>query len=368
MPHSDELSAHQPPSYSRTNPYLSKILERKILTLPPSTKAVYHVKLSIDPAMPYACGDSIAIHPENPDEDILPLTQWLERPEQAYHLLRKKNLQAVPLKLATWMLNLIDEALSEKLSALIASGEDFKSDDLYSFLTSFPPRRKIDPELLAAQLLPIAWRFYSIASRFEKMKDSLDCLVSCFSYPVKGRLVKGVGSSFLCEGASPATSIPLYIHPSKTFRLPDDATPIIMIGPGTGVAPFRAFIQERIARGHRANWLFFGERSSASDFYYKEEFLEAQKNGYLKLSLAFSRDQSEKIYVQHLMQHESVQFMEWVQQGAIIYVCGDASKMAKDVQASLELLFMQNLHLDAEGAKEHFKSLRTNKKIVFEVY
>ena len=188
---------------------------------------------------------------------------------------------------------------------------------------------------------------------------------------VNGRLCHGVGSHFLCERAKlETTSIPCYLQPAHSFFLPEDQnTPIIFIGPGTGVAPFRAFMQERLAlQAKGRNWLFFGERNRATDFYYEEFWLELQKLDRLRLSLAFSRDTVEKVYVQHRMWEERKDLWAWIEEGAYFYVCGDAQEMAKDVEAMLQRIFVEEGSLTEEAARHKLKEMRQQKRYLADVY
>jgi sulfite reductase (NADPH) flavoprotein alpha-component len=213
-------------------------------------------------------------------------------------------------------------------------------------------------------------RFYSIASSPKVYADEIHLTVAYSSAHVDGHLIVGVGSHFLCEQAHiESTPIPLYIQPSNHFTLPTPTTSIILIGPGTGIAPFRAFIQERLAtqaEGH--NWLFFGERNRATDFYYGDYWTALEAQGRLRLDTAFSRDQAEKIYVQHKMLENKKALWEWLQQGAHLYVCGDAERMAKDVDAALQQIVQEEGLLTEEEARKYLKTLRQEKRYLLDVY
>jgi sulfite reductase alpha subunit-like flavoprotein len=165
--------------------------------------------------------------------------------------------------------------------------------------------------------------------------------------------------------------IPVFVQPSPHFRPPADRdTPMIMIGPGTGVAPFRAFLQERQQLGHRGrNWLFFGERNSSTDFYYRDELETMHRDGVLtQLSLAFSRDQRQKVYVQDVMRQHAAQLWSWLQDGARLYICGDASRMAKDVDRALRDIARQRGHLDQDEADAYVARLVSDKRYLRDVY
>jgi sulfite reductase (NADPH) flavoprotein alpha-component len=165
--------------------------------------------------------------------------------------------------------------------------------------------------------------------------------------------------------------VPIFVQPSRHFRVPQDGDrPMIMIGPGTGVAPFRGFLQERRARGDRGrNWLFFGEQRRASDFYYQDELLGYQADGLLtQLSLAFSRDQAQKIYVQDRMREHGAELWRWLQEGAAVYVCGDASRMAKDVDRALQDIVARHGGLDGPAARDYMARMTREKRYLRDVY
>jgi sulfite reductase (NADPH) flavoprotein alpha-component len=359
-------------TYSKTNPYLSKIIERKLLSKEGSTKTTYHISLQIDSTFQFSSGDSIAIIPENPIEDILEFIRHISfnvnHSQEIFDQLKKKNFQMVTSKLTNALMTYLDGATKQNLEENLKKEDYLKTHDLISFIKEYKPVKPVDLIEFVSWLSPITPRFYSIASCLKKESNKVDLLVSCFNYQMRGRLVTGLGSSFLCKNTDLNTPIQIFVQPTKVFKLPSFDTPIIMIGPGTGVAPFRAFIQERIEQNANDNWLFFGERNRDFDFYYQDEFIELEKNNKLKLSLAFSRDQEEKIYVQHLIEKEKDLFHQWLQKGAVVYVCGDAKQMAKDVQMTIEQLLMAKENLSLEESKARFKQLKSDKKIIFEVY
>jgi sulfite reductase (NADPH) flavoprotein alpha-component len=193
--------------------------------------------------------------------------------------------------------------------------------------------------------------------------------VSTFTHSGEQRF--GVASHFLCHLAEPMkTPVPLYVQPSTHFALTEDHTaPIIMIGPGTGIAPFRAFLQERLEVGSTGkNWLFFGERNQSHDFFYEDFWSHLQSENRLQLSTAFSRDQDTKTYVQHRIHEQAAEFWRWMQDGAIIYICGDAHHMAKDVAAAIEHVAKEQGNLSEEAAKAYIKALKAEKRYLLDVY
>ncbi len=187
----------------------------------------------------------------------------------------------------------------------------------------------------------------------------------------KGKLRYGVGTHFLCDRAEiETTEVPLYLQPSHGFKLPSDPNAsIILVGPGTGIAPYRAFLQERLYKKTQGrNWLFFGERHRKHDFYYADFWLSLEKQGRLRLDLAFSRDGARKIYVQHRMWENRKDLWEWIEEGAFFYVCGDAKEMAKDVEAMLQKIAADQGGLSEEDARRKIKELRAQKRYLADVY
>ncbi|MNQ75168.1 Sulfite reductase [NADPH] flavoprotein alpha-component [compost metagenome] len=209
-------------------------------------------------------------------------------------------------------------------------------------------------------------RLYSIASSPKAHPQEVHLTVAAVRYGKR----KGVSSTFLADRAQ-STDVPVFVQPSKHFRPPADGNlPMIMIGPGTGVAPFRAFLQERRARGDSGkNWLFFGEQHAASDFYYRDELQGMQRDGLLtELSLAFSRDQAQKIYVQDRIREQGAELWHWLQDGAQLYICGDASCMAKDVDQALRRVAQDHGGLCTEGAADYWRQLSEQKRYLRDVY
>ena len=219
--------------------------------------------------------------------------------------------------------------------------------------------------------MPLLPRFYSIANSSLVFPNEIHLTVAFVSYVSNGRVRKGVGSNFLCTMAIPSiTPIPIYLQPSHSFFLPEDPNAsIILVGPGTGIAPFRAFLQERIAtQAQGRNWLFFGERNRASDFYYEDYWTQLVKEGRLRLDLAFSRDSKEKTYVQHRMYEERKSLWSWLQEGAYFFLCGDAEEMAKDVEAMLQRIVHEEGKLDEEASRQYIRRMRTEKRFRADVY
>ena len=232
------------------------------------------------------------------------------------------------------------------------------------------PKLGFKPQEFVNLLRKMQPRLYSIASSLKAHPEQVHLTVDTLRYDTHGRPRKGVSSTFLADRAGEA-AIPVFIQQAKHFRPPEDRSrPMIMVGPGTGIAPFRAFLQERQATASPGkNWLFFGAQKSATDFFYREELEALQSAGYLhKLSTAFSRDQAQKIYVQTRMLEDAAELWQYLEEGAHFYVCGDAKRMAKDVDDALHKVIQTSGGLSEEGAKEYVAKLKKDKRYQRDVY
>jgi len=246
--------------------------------------------------------------------------------------------------------------------------------DYVDILKEFDEAQFESPEAFLSHLSPVVPRLYSIASSHQAHPGEAHLCISVVRYETHGRAKTGLASGFFADHAELFTkNIPIYIQESRDFRLPKDpATDIIMCGPGTGIAPFRAFLEQRILDGASGrNWLIFGEQHRDTDFLYGDEFLKYQKQGKLhRLDLAFSRDQANKIYVQNRMQENAKELWAWLQNGAYFYVCGDAKRMAKDVHQTLINTAQQEGSLSPEAAAEYVNVtlMRTQRRYLRDVY
>jgi sulfite reductase (NADPH) flavoprotein alpha-component len=348
--------------YSRTNPYIARIKERTLLTGPNSSKNTFHIVLDVESAtLPFQVGDSIGVIPTNDEELVARIIHKLGASGNEEIIDAKTNQKE------TFKSYLLNKANLNKVSFHKLFESSKAALPLIDLLDLYKPH----PTQICQVLLPLMPRFYSIASSLKMHPNEVHLTVAHLSYLINGQMQFGVGSHFLCKTAQlESTPIPIYVQPSHGFKLPEDPnTPIILIGPGTGIAPFRAFIQERLATQAKGpNWIFFGERNRASDFYYEDFWTELEKQGRIRLDLAFSRDQAEKIYVQHKLLEEKKSIWEWIQKGSYIYVCGDAEKMAKDVDAALQQIAHIEGHLNEEDARKFLKSLRAEKRYLLDVY
>jgi sulfite reductase (NADPH) flavoprotein alpha-component len=229
----------------------------------------------------------------------------------------------------------------------------------------------ITPEELVASLRKDLPRLYSIASSFSAHPGEVHLLVVSVKYQIRGRVREGLCSTWLAERWPVGATAPMYLqNQQKHFAMPaDEGAPLIMIGPGTGLAPFRAFVEERRARGARGrNWLFFGEQHRATDFFYEEELTGYARDGFLRLDVAFSRDQAAKVYVQHRMKENAADIWAWLQEGAEIFVCGDKERMAADVDRELHNIVETAGGRTPEQAKEYVEELKKTKRYKRDVY
>lgn len=371
--------------YSRTNPFHARIKERSVLNREGSSKKTFHITLESDcKSLPFQVGDSVAVFPENEPKLVSALLHSLQLTgsEELFDPRAKNTVPVVDYlrykanlsKCTSSFLKLMKERGAKELEELLAPEnknrltECLQTHHLGDLLRIFKGSKLSVQDLTS--LLPLMPRFYSIASSPHMFPDEIHLTVASLTFSAHGETRHGVGSHFLCQMANVnETPIPLYVQPSNGFSLPDPDASMIMIGPGTGIAPFRAFLQERVALQHKGrNWLFFGERNRASDFYYSEFFLELVKQDRLRLDLAFSRDQAEKVYVQHKLWEERASLFDWLQNGAYLYVCGDAEKMAKDVDLTLQRIVQDQGNMGEEDARNWLKKLRQSKHYLQDVY
>jgi sulfite reductase (NADPH) flavoprotein alpha-component len=261
-----------------------------------------------------------------------------------------------------------------KKAQALARGEDPDGDaetlDVLAALEKFPGIRP-DPEALIEVLEPMQPRLYSISSSPKTQARRVTLTVDMVRYAVNGRTRHGTASTWLGERCAPGADIPVYVQKAHGFSLPENGdTPIIMVGPGTGVAPFRAFLEERAATGAKGGaWLFYGHQREATDFFYADEFATHRAAGTLsELSLAWSRDGAEKVYVQDRMRERGRELYDWLMAGAHFYICGDAKRMARDVETALTDLVATHGGMDGEAAKAHIATLKAEGRYQTDVY
>ena len=382
---SDSEQEQEAELFSRARPIRAKVKASRNLNKKGSAKHTQHVELSLaHDDVEYRVGDSLGVLPTNDEglvERILKVlrshgTEPVVSPDGIEEPLReclhaRSNLSQVSDELVE--LVLASTGSDEEQAALneLLEDDDRMTDTDLLELLRLAPTASISSRNLAKTLSPLVPRLYSIASSLKANPGMVHLTVARVSYDVRGRTRLGVASTMLTDRLPVGDTVIVYRHAGHDFSLPEDGkTPIIMVGPGTGVAPFRAFLQEREATGAKGkNWLFFGDQHEKTDFLYDDEFAKMQKSGLLtKLSTAFSRDQKEKIYVQNRMEQESAELWKWLQEGAIFYVCGDASRMAGDVDRALHALIVKEGGKSEDEAKAYVAQLKQDKRYLRDVY
>ncbi len=373
-------------AYSRKNPFPAELTERVILNCEGSAKETIHLEMSLEGSgLDYQAGDALAVVPHNADdivEDIIKITNLdADAPvlikEQDFTLkdaltsqldvtgislpvLKRYNEIAKDVKLAE-MLNPENKA---QLQAYLYGRE------IIDVLKDFPAK-EITADALVGIMRKLPPRLYSIASSPKAHPGEVHLTVGVVRYDAHGRNRKGVCSTYLAERIQEGDKVDVFVTPNKHFKVPANPdAPMIMVGPGTGIAPFRAFVEERKATDAKGkNWLFFGDQHYLTDFLYQTEWQDYLADGILtKLDVAFSRDQKEKVYVQDRMRENAKELYAWIQEGASFYVCGDASRMATDVDVALHDIIEQEGGMSKEDAAAFVKQLKTDKRYLRDVY
>jgi sulfite reductase (NADPH) flavoprotein alpha-component len=383
-----------PATFSKDNPFPARLTENRPLSRPGSAKDTRHYVIDIaDSGLTYKAGDSLGIFPTNPpelvneilarlhargDELVSPAMLKLAEPIALREALFRRLALAGPTRkiLETLAARTSDPTEKEKLAGLLApeakeSLAAFLAEREFVDLLAEFPHARVTPQEFVDHLRKLMPRLYSIASSGKVHPAHVHLTVATVRYETNGRRRQGVCSTFLAERVAVSeTPVPVFVSHSHFCPPADGARDIIMVGPGTGVAPFRAFMQERVATGATGrNWLFFGDQRRATDFLYEDEWLAWQRAGKLaRLDLAFSRDQAEKIYVQDRMRSAGAELWAWLQAGAHFYVCGDAKRMAKDVDAALHEIIAQHGAMDAAAAADYVKQLKKDHRYLRDVY
>jgi sulfite reductase (NADPH) flavoprotein alpha-component len=334
---------------SRDNPAVATVVSRRLLNKQGSEKETWHVEFDLSASgLDYDVGDAFGLFPANDPALVDAIIKALNAPSDfpiGGRTLREVLTDGVSLSPAPDMLfqlfSYITGGDRRKKARSLSTGEDPDGDavtlDVLAAIEKFPGIRP-DPEAFVEALEPLQPRLYSISSSHKATPGRVSLTVDAVRYAIGRRRRLGVCSTWLAERVKPDDAIRVYVQKAHAFGLPaDPSTPIVMIGPGTGVAPFRAFLQERHATGAPGrNWLFYGHQRSHCDFFYEDELKALRSSGLLsRLSLAWSRDGTEKIYVQDRMREVGRDLWQWIAEGAHIYVCGDAKRMAKDVETAL---------------------------------
>ena len=366
---------------SREAPGEAIFLSRRRLNREGSEKETLHVEFDLGPGLAYEVGDSFGIFPKNHlghVDQIIAMLGCSHTTEIRGRTLREVLTEDVSLGVAPDALyELFSYVLGGKAretARALARGEDPDGDaatlDVLAVLHKFSAARP-HPEAFVDALEPLQPRLYSISSSPKTTPGRLSLTVDAVRYVIGKRRRLGVASTYLGERAMPGESLRAYVQKAHGFGLPaDPATPVIMIGPGTGIAPFRAFLHERHATGAPGpNWLFFGHQRMATDFLYREELQAMQASGLLtRLSLAWSRDGDRKFYVQDRMREVGPALWKWLEQGAHVYVCGDAKRMAKDVEAAMVEIAAQHGGRSADEAITFVRGLKKAGRYQADVY
>ncbi|MCG3084200.1 assimilatory sulfite reductase (NADPH) flavoprotein subunit [Anoxybacillus sp. LAT_35] len=372
--------------YSRKHPFQAEVLENINLNGRGSNKETRHIELSLEGSgLVFEPGDALGIFPKNDPELVDLIIQEMKwNPDTPVSVegkeepLREVLLSRLEITVLTEQLlqSLASFSRSPDFHALLSAEQEakrkeyIKGRDVLDVLREFGPW-EMTPEQFVSSLRKLQPRFYSIASSLAAYPEEVHITVGAVRYEAHGRLRKGVCSTFCAERLHIGDKLPVFIHHNPNFKLPKDAnTPIIMIGPGTGVAPFRSFLQEREAIGAKGkSWLFFGDQHFVTDFLYQTEWQAWLKNGVLtKMDVAFSRDTDKKVYVQHRMIEQSKQLFRWLQDGAVVYVCGDKQRMARDVHETLIHIIAQEGNMTREQAEAYIADMQQQKRYQRDVY
>ncbi|MEW4278536.1 assimilatory sulfite reductase (NADPH) flavoprotein subunit [Priestia megaterium] len=372
--------------YSRTNPFKAEVLENLNLNGRGSNKETRHLELSLEGSgLTYEPGDSLGIYPEN-DPELVDLLLNEFKWDASESVTVNKEGETRPLREAltsNFEITVLTKPLlkqaaeltgNDKLKALVENREELKAytqgRDVIDLVRDFGPWNVSAQEFVAI-LRKMPARLYSIASSLSANPDEVHLTIGAVRYEAHGRERKGVCSVLCSERLQPGDTIPVYLQSNKNFKLPQNQeTPIIMVGPGTGVAPFRSFMQEREETGAKGkSWMFFGDQHFVTDFLYQTEWQKWLKDGVLtKMDVAFSRDTEEKVYVQNRMLEHSKELFQWLEEGASFYVCGDKTNMARDVHNTLVEIIETEGKMSREEAEAYLAEMKKQKRYQRDVY
>lgn len=374
-------------AFTRDSPLMAPVIDKRSLTHASSTKSVLHVAFSIEgTGLRYEAGDACGVIPTNDLNLVAEIVQKLR-------FNGNESVASVKEGMTTLHNALAHERQITRLNRKIIQGYATRGN-CASLLDLLQPEHQAaldayiydrglidlilehpgvidDPNDLIAMLPKLTPRLYSISSSPAAHAGQIHATVGVVRFTAHNRDRGGVCSTFFADRTSVTDRLPIYIQPNKKFKLPSNPdAPIVMIGPGTGIAPFRGFLHERRALGHKGkNWLFFGERCSATDYLYRDELESMHADGHLtRLDTAFSRDNGRKIYVQDRMMEQAPQLWSWLEEGASVYVCGDATRMAKDVNTALCRIIQEQGDMTIEAAEEYVGNLKEQHRYHRDVY
>lgn len=384
MPVVTEPPARAKQGWNRKNPYSAEVSVNRLLSGPASSKEIRHYEFDLgESGLDYEAGDALGVVPLNDPKLVGAL---LER----FGAGTDSEVAGLGRPIGDALLNMFEistpsrelvaeigkRAGHEELSHILANGD---REQLSAFLWSkdildlldLGGKSVFDLAEFVTFLKPLQHRAYSISSSPLVAENGVHLTIASVRYRAEGRERGGVCSTYLADRVEAGQNAGIFVSPNKAFRVPqDNDAPIIMVGPGTGIAPFRAFLQERQARGAKGrNWLFFGDQHRQSDFIYENELGDMSRDGVLtRLDLAFSRDQAEKIYVQTRMRQNGKALYQWLEEGGYFYVCGDATRMAKDVDDALHRIVIDEAGISAEAASDYVNRLKREKRYLRDVY
>ena len=370
--------------YTKENPYSATLSVGQKITSNDANKDVRHIEIDLaDSGIHYAAGDALGVWFSN-DEALVAEVLGLAglSGDEKVSLANGQSLsikealtfhdeltQNTPQFIKGYAELSQNAALLQLVQDTTALQAAVDCTPIAGILHDYP--HAISAEQLHGLLRPLTPRMYSIASAQAEVETEVHLTVGRVAYEHHGQAYTGGASGFLSDRVEEGGEIKVFVEPNKNFRLPENGdTPIIMIGAGTGVAPFRAFIQQRDNNGDAGlNWLVFGNQKFTDDFLYQSEWLQYRKNGLLnKVSTAWSRQGQEKVYVQHKLRENAADVWQWLQNGAHVYVCGDALKMAKDVEQALLDIIAEHGNMSLDDADEYLSELRENKRYQRDVY
>lgn len=372
--------------FNRQNPLLAEVVGKKAVTHKDSSKEIFHYEFSLaGSGESYNAGDALNVIPQNRPDLVAELLTVLDADAtqtQPYngeeHPLGELLTEQLEIRTPSkdLILALAERAGDDEFSQLVQANDntalnDFLwGKDIVDLLKLYPAAQFSVAEFIGLAK-PLAPRAYSISSSIKHHPEEVHLTIGNVRYNSNDRDHNGVCSTFLSDIANTGDKVKCFFSPNKNFAVPaDPEAPMIMVGPGTGIAPFRAFLEERLATGAKGdNWLFFGDRNGATDFIYQDEIEAMQKDGILtRLDLAFSRDQAEKIYVQDRMRENGAELFNWLERGGYFFVCGDAFRMAKDVDKALHAVIAEHGKVTAEEAETYVNKLKKEKRYVRDVY
>ncbi|HRN81620.1 MAG TPA: assimilatory sulfite reductase (NADPH) flavoprotein subunit [Nitrosomonas europaea] len=367
--------------YSKRNPFPATVIDNIVLSGRGSTRETHHIEISLaDSGLTYEPGDALGIAAHNDPAMVEALLAALSMNPDAPLTVKGQTTTLFDalgksFEITTATLRFLDHWGELTGTTDIFSAMDntkraaFLHDNHIIDIIRAYPLKGLDPQRFVDGLRPLQPRLYSIASSLSICPDEAHITIAPVRYKLHGEPRSGVASGHLADRAIADSVLPVYIQSNPHFRLPSNGEPIIMIGAGTGVAPYRAFMQEREANGGGRSWMFFGERNFRTDFLYQTEWQDWLKNGVLtKMEVAFSRDGAEKVYVQHRIYEHAHDVYAWLEEGAYIYLCGDASHMAPDVHNILVTVIEEQASVQREEAEEYLRDLQRDGRYQRDVY